>query len=383
MTDTTETAASAASAASAAPATPTVTADGSPAGSPARTPRAADRRRKLPYTLVLTGLGALVAVAATFGIAAGSVSIPAGEVWDILLRQVHPALAEPTWPPVRETIVIEVRLPRVVLCAVVGAGLSVAGMALQALVRNPLADPMLLGVSSGASVGAVLVLVFHVTLFGAFSLPLAAFCGALAALVAVYFLARSGGRMTTLRLVLAGVATAEVLSAVTSFLVVTSNDPHKTQSALRWMLGGLAGTTWTMVWIPAGAVLLGTAVLLGVCRPLNLLLAGEEAAAALGLDVHRFRAALFTLVALMIGTIVAVSGQIGFVGLILPHVVRLLVGADHRRALPAAALLGAAFLIAADLAARTLMSPEEIPVGILTALTGGPFFLWLMRRRTR
>nr|WP_258382626.1 iron ABC transporter permease [Streptomyces sp. NTH33] len=333
--------------------------------------------------MVLAGLGALVAVAATFGIAAGSVDIPAGEVWGILLHQVHPALAEPTWSPVRETIVTDVRLPRVVLCAVVGAGLSVAGMALQALVRNPLADPMLLGVSSGASVGAVLVLVFHMTLFGALSLPLAAFCGALAALVAVYFLARSGGRMTTLRLVLAGVATAEVLSAVTSFLVVTSNDPHKTQSALRWMLGGLAGTTWTMVWIPAGAVLLGTAVLLGVCRPLNLLLAGEETAAALGLDVHRFRAALFTLVALVIGTIVAVSGQIGFVGLILPHVVRLLVGADHRRALPAAALLGAAFLIAADLAARTLMSPEEIPVGILTALTGGPFFLWLMRRRAR
>ncbi|WP_405548075.1 FecCD family ABC transporter permease [Streptomyces phaeochromogenes] len=345
--------------------------------------RAVAGRRRFPYFLVLVGLGALVAVAATFAIAAGAVTVPAGQVWGILLHQVHPGLVEPTWPPVRETIVIDVRLPRVLLCAVVGAGLSVAGMALQALVRNPLADPMLLGVSSGASVGAVLVLVFNVTLFGVFSLPLAAFCGALAALVAVYFLARSGGRMTTVRLVLAGVATAEVLSAVASFLVVTSNDPHKTQSALRWMLGGLAGTTWTMVWIPAGAVLLGTAVLLGVSRPLNLLLAGEEAAAALGLDVHRFRTALFTLIALMIGTIVAVSGQIGFVGLILPHVVRLLVGADHRRALPAAALLGAAFLIAADLAARTLMSPEEIPVGILTALVGGPFFLWLMRRKAR
>ncbi|MFJ6570133.1 FecCD family ABC transporter permease [Streptomyces sp. NPDC091292] len=340
------------------------------------------RRRRAPYPLVLTGLGALVLIAATFGVAAGSIGIPAGDVWGILLHQLHPDLVEQTWPAARETIVMDVRLPRVLLCAVVGAGLSVAGMALQALVRNPLADPMLLGVSSGASVGAVLVLVFNLTLFGVFSLPIAAFIGALAALIAVYFLARSGGRMTTVRLVLAGVATAEVLSAVASFLVVTSSDPHKTQSALRWMLGGLAGTTWTMVWIPAGAVLIGTAVLLGVCRPLNLLLAGEEAATALGLDVHRFRAAMFTLVALMIGTIVAVSGQIGFVGLIMPHVVRLLVGADHRRALPAAALLGAAFLIAADLAARTLMRPEEIPVGILTALVGGPFFLWLMQRRS-
>lgn len=344
-----------------------------------RTARAG--RPGIPYGVVLAVLAVLVACAGTAGIAVGSISVPADQVWGILLHRVHPTLVDPTWTPVRETIVVDVRLPRVLLAGVVGAGLSVAGMALQALVRNPLADPMLLGVSSGASVGAVLVLVLNLTVFGLFTLPVAAFCGALAALLAVYFLARSGGRMTTVRLVLAGVAMAEVLSALASFLIVTSNDPHKTQSALRWMLGGLAGTTWSTVWIPVGAVLTGATVLIGVCRPLNLLLAGEEAAAALGLDVHRFRGALFTLVALMIGTIVAVSGQIGFVGLIMPHVVRLLVGADHRRALPAAALLGAAFLISADLAARTLMSPEEIPVGILTALVGGPFFLWLMRRK--
>ncbi|WP_420078584.1 FecCD family ABC transporter permease [Streptomyces sp. JL4002] len=348
---------------------------------PAPAPPVRRRRRAVPYPVLLAALGLLLAAAVTAGIAIGSIGVPAGQVWGILLHRLHPALADPTWTPVRETIVVDVRLPRVLLAGVVGAGLAVAGMALQALVRNPLADPMLLGVSSGASVGAVLVLVVPVTALGMFSLPVAAFCGALAALVAVYFLARSGGRMTTVRLVLAGVAMAEVLSAVASFLIVTSNDPHKTQSALRWMLGGLAGTTWTTVWIPVGAVLAGTAVLLAVCRSLNLLLAGEEAAAALGLDVHRFRGALFVLVALMIGTIVAVSGQIGFVGLIMPHVVRLLVGADHRRALPAAALLGATFLIAADLGARTLMSPEEIPVGILTALVGGPFFLWLMRRK--
>lgn len=187
--------------------------------------------------------------------------------------------------------------------------------------------------------------------------------------------------MTTVRLVLSGVATGEVLSAVASYLIVTSDDPRKAESALRWTLGGLAGTTWDLIWIPAAAVLAGTGVLLGVSRPLNLLLAGEEAAAALGLNVHRFRAALFVVIALMIGAIVAVSGTIGFVGLMLPHVVRLLVGADHRRALPAVALLGAAFLIATDLAARSVIAPEEIPIGILTALAGGPFFLWLMRRR--
>lgn len=205
---------------------------------PAGTPVAAARRRAVPYALLLVALGVLLAATATAGIAIGSISVPADQVWGILLHRIHPVLAEPDWTPVRETIVVDVRLPRVLLAGVVGAGLSVSGMALQALVRNPLADPMLLGVSSGASVGAVLVLVFHVTLFGMFSLPVAAFCGALAALVAVYFLARSGGRMTTVRLVLAGVAMAEVLSAVASFLIVTSNDPQKTQSALRWMLGG-------------------------------------------------------------------------------------------------------------------------------------------------
>ncbi|GAA0950976.1 iron ABC transporter permease [Nonomuraea longicatena] len=324
---------------------------------------------------------AALLAAATAGVAVGSISLPFGEVWGIVLHRLHPALAEPTWTAVRETIVMDVRLPRVLLCAVVGAGLSVSGMALQALVRNPLADPMLLGVSSGGTLGAVCVIVLNVTVFGMFSLPLAAFAGALGALALVYFLARSGGRMTTVRLVLAGVATAEVLLAVASFLIVTSDDPHKADSAMRWMLGGLAGTTWDLLWIPSTAVLLGTGVLLGVSRPLNLLLAGEEAAASLGLDVHRFRSALFVLVALMVGTIVAVSGSIGFVGLMLPHVVRLLVGADHRRALPAVALLGAGFLIAADLAARTLIAPEEIPIGILTAVVGGPFFLWLMRRR--
>ncbi len=337
--------------------------------------------RRLPYSLVLPLLATVAAVAATAGIAAGSVALAAGDVWGIMLHRIVPALVEPAWPPVRETIVMDVRAPRVLLCGIAGAGLSVCGMALQALVRNPLADPMLLGVSSGATVGAVLVLVLNVSLLGAFSLPLAAFAGALAALCLVYCLARSGGRMTTVRLVLAGVATAEVLSAVASYLVITSGDPRKAESAMRWMLGGFGGTTWELLPIPAAAVLLGTVALLGVSRPLNLLMAGEEAAASMGVNVHRFRGWLFVLVALMVGAVVAVSGSIGFAGLMLPHVVRLLVGADHRRALPAAALLGAAFLIMADLVARTVIAPEEVPVGVLTALVGGPFFLWLMRRR--
>nr|WP_234816732.1 iron ABC transporter permease [Mycolicibacterium wolinskyi] len=338
-------------------------------------------RRGIPYGLVLMALAVMLAAAMTAGVVVGSVPIAPGEVWAIVAHAIHPGLAEQSWPAVRESIVLDARLPRVVLAAVIGAGLAACGMTLQAVVRNPLADPMLLGVSSGASVGAVVVLVLGVGALQIVTLPLAAFGGALAALVAVYFLARSGGRMTTVRLILAGVAVAEVLSALASLLIVTSDDPHKAQAAVRWMLGGLGGATWSMVWVPAVVVFLGVVVLLAVTRSLNLLYTGEEAAASLGLDVHRFRGAMFVVVALMVGAMVAVSGTIGFVGLIMPHVVRLLVGADHRRALPAAALLGATFLVACDIVARTVATPEELPVGILTALVGGPFFLWLMRRK--
>lgn len=338
-------------------------------------------RRGIPYGLVLMALAAMLAAAMTAGVVVGAVPIAPGEVWAIVAHAIHPGLAEQSWPAVRESIVLDARLPRVVLAAVIGAGLAACGMTLQAVVRNPLADPMLLGVSSGASVGAVVVLVLGVGALQIVTLPLAAFGGALAALVAVYFLARSGGRMTTVRLILAGVAVAEVLSALASLLIVTSDDPHKAQAAVRWMLGGLGGATWPMVWVPAAVVFVGVVVLLAVTRSLNLLYTGEEAAASLGLDVHRFRGAMFVVVALMVGAMVAVSGTIGFVGLIMPHVVRLLVGADHRRALPAAALLGATFLVACDIVARTVATPEELPVGILTALVGGPFFLWLMRRK--
>ncbi|WP_249383540.1 iron ABC transporter permease [Mycobacterium sp. DBP42] len=335
------------------------------------------------YRLVIASLVALLLASMTAGVAAGSVSIPPQQVWAIVVHAIHPVLAEQSWPAVRESIVIDARLPRVVLGAVVGAGLAACGMALQAVVRNPLADPMLLGVSSGASVGAVAILVLGAGALQVVTLPLAAFVGGFLALVAVYFLARSGGRMTTVRLILAGVAVAEVLSALASLVIVTSDDPHKAQSAVRWMLGGLGGTTWRMVWIPALAVFVGVLVLLAASRPLNLLYTGEEAAASLGLEVHRFRAAMFVVVALMVGAMVAVSGTIGFVGLIMPHVVRLVVGADHRRALPAVVLLGAAFLVLCDIVARTVAAPEELPVGILTALVGGPFFLWLMRRKAQ
>ncbi|WP_328921496.1 FecCD family ABC transporter permease [Streptomyces griseoaurantiacus] len=343
-------------------------------------PGAGRRTRPAVTSLVLT---ALLLVSVTAGLAIGSVHVPPGQVWGIVTHSLGADWREPDWSRARETIVLDVRAPRVLLGAVTGAGLAVIGTALQALVRNPLAEPYLLGVSSGASLGAVSVLVFGFTLFGAASLPMAAFGGALGALLLVYATARTGGRITSSRLVLSGVAIAAMLTAVLDLLLLTTDRGNETRAVLAWTLGGLGGVGWGTLWLPSTALLLGIGVLMAQARNLNLLLAGEEAATTLGLDVARFRAHLFVLLSLVTGVLVAAAGPIGFVGLMTPHIVRLFVGGDHRRVLPTAALAGAVFLVWADIAARTIAAPMEIPVGVLTALCGGPFFLWLMRRDAR
>ncbi|MFH7597816.1 iron ABC transporter permease [Streptomyces racemochromogenes] len=332
-------------------------------------------RRRTAAVLAL--LAAALAGSAVAGLALGPVRIAPGQVLDVLSAGPEGrrgAFASIVW---------DVRMPRVLLGAVVGAGLAVAGAVLQALVRNALADPFLLGASSGASAGAVLVIVLGVGAGSAVGLPLAAFAGSLAALVAVYALARRGGTMTTGRLILAGVAVQYVLSALTSLVLVVSAHPDQMRSVLFWTLGGLGGARWEELALPAGALLAGTGLLVALARPLDLLLAGEEGARTLGLDTGRFRAAVFVLSSLVIGVLVAYSGAIGFVGLMVPHAARMVVGAGHRRLLPVCALAGAVFLTLADLLARTVAAPEEIPVGVVTALVGGPFFLWMLRRSTR
>ncbi|WP_030868706.1 FecCD family ABC transporter permease [Streptomyces sp. NRRL F-2747] len=341
-------------------------------------------RPRIPLVLAL--LAAALLASAVAGLALGPVRIAPGRVLDIVLGgpgQRTGAFASIVW---------DVRMPRVLLGAVVGAGLAVAGTVLQALVRNQLADPFLLGASSGASLGAVLVIVFGATAagtagalggIGALGVPAAAFAGSMGALVAVYAMARSGGTMTTGRLILAGVAVQYILSALTSLVLVLAAHPDQIRSVLFWTLGGLGGARWGELALPAAALLVGTALLIALARPLDLLLAGEEGARTLGLDTGRFRAAVFVLTSLVIGVLVAYSGAIGFVGLMVPHAARMAVGAGHRALLPVAALGGAVFLTLADLVARTAAAPEEIPVGVVTALVGGPFFLWTLRRSTR
>ncbi|MFJ3977568.1 FecCD family ABC transporter permease [Streptomyces sp. NPDC090021] len=329
---------------------------------------------------VLAVLTAALAASAIAGLALGPVRIAPGRVVDIVIG----GLSGNRPTGAFASIVWDVRMPRILLGAVVGAGLAVAGTVLQALVRNQLADPFLLGASSGASAGAVLVIVFGSAAAGfGMGVPLAAFVGSLVALVAVYAMARRGGTMTTGRLILAGVAVQYILSAVTSLVIVLAAHPDQIRSVLFWTLGGLGGARWDELALPGVALLVGGVLLLTLARPLDLLLAGEEGARTLGLDTGRFRAAVFVLTSLVIGVLVACSGAIGFVGLMVPHAARMVVGAGHRALLPVAALGGAVFLLLADLTARTAAAPEEIPVGVVTALVGGPFFLWMLRRSGR
>ena len=339
---------------------------------------------RVPLPLVVGGLTVLLVLTTGLALAIGSVPVPWSQTWRILAhRLAGPALVAPDWTRAQDLIVADTRLPRVLLAALVGAALTVAGMVLQAVVRNPLAGPSVIGVSSGAATGAVLVMRFGLLGVGALTLNAAAFAGALATLAVVLTIARSGGRVTVLRLILGGVAVGSVLSALTSLLVLTAPSPTLAAQVLFWTLGGFGAARWELLVVPAVVLVAGLAVLLSRARDLDLLLAGEESAAALGLDVHRFRQAMFVLVAVLVGVTVAVSGVIGFVGLMLPHVVRFLVGAGHRRGLPVAVLVGAVFTVSADLLARTVISPEELPVGIVTALVGGPFFVWLLRRDGR
>ncbi|GGV33031.1 ABC transporter permease [Streptomyces spectabilis] len=331
---------------------------------------------KVRYTTLMAVLVLALAAAGTAALTYGSVKIPYADVFDILTGRAED-------PSPFRTIVLDVRLPRVLLGAAVGAGLAVIGTALQALVRNPLADPFLLGVSSGASAGAVgvIVLGWGAGLAITVTIPAASFVGAFLALVVVYALAREpGGGFTTGRLVLAGVAVSYILSALTSLILVVSARADHLQEVLYWTLGGLGSARWDTLAVPLTVLALGTAVLLALARPLDLLLVGEEGATVLGLDTARFRAGVFVLASLLTGVLVAHSGAIGFVGLMVPHAARMLVGAGHRALLPVAAMMGAVFLVVADLAARTLAAPQDIPVGVLTALTGGPFFLWQLRR---
>lgn len=338
------------------------------------------RRRR--YVALLGALVAVFIVTLMAGVALGAVSIPPGTVVDIVGYHVLGSPGEATWKPSQESIVWQVRVPRVLLGAAVGAGLAVSGMALQAMVRNLLADPYLLGVNSGGSTGAAAAILFGFGAgWGEHALQISAFLGALAAALLVFVIARSAGRITSTRLLMAGVAVGYALYALTSFLIFASDSAEGSRSVLFWLLGTLALARWgAPLFVVLAVVVLVVGVLVIWGRKLDALAIGDETAHTLGVSPVRFRLALLVLVALAVGVLVAAAGSIGFVGLVIPHLARRMVGATHRRAIPIAALVGAIFLLWSDLVARMALSPQELPIGIITALVGAPFLLVLVRR---
>lgn len=337
------------------------------------------RRDRVPLSPVLVVCALLLLVAMTLGVAIGSVGLSPGAVWQVVIDHLA---GHPQSGTVADEIVWQIRLPRVLLAAVVGAALTTAGTVVQALVRNALADPFLLGVSSGASVGATAVLLFGAfASLGVWALSIGSVLGALAAMAAVFVVSRTGRELAPTQLILCGVVLSALFESVTSFLLFRGN-PQATQSVLFWLLGSFGNANWTQLPIPAVCLLFAMGYLLAQGRALNALAMGSEPAASLGVDVPRLRRNLFVVTSLMVGVAVAVSGVIGFVGLVVPHIVRLMVGSEHRRVLPVGVLFGASFMVVGDLLARTIVSPQEMPIGVITAFIGAPTLIVLIRRRS-
>ena len=324
-------------------------------------------------------LAVLTVVIATLALTYGQVSVPAGQVWSIIFHHIVPSRAAVS---ANDTIIWLVRAPRVALGFIVGSALALVGVAIQALVRNPIADPYILGIESGAS--AAVVIVFYIALVSGTSAlppPIAAFVGSLGTLILVFALARRRGRVASARLLLAGVAVSFALAGITEFFSTLNPNINATQAQQQWTLGSLASAQWSQIPIAFGALVLVYVSLRYYCRALNALAMGDATAAAVGLDPDRFRIRLLVITSLAVAVVVSLAGPIGFVGLVVPHVGRMLFGAEHTRLLPAVALLGGLYLMAVDLLGRVIFAPDEINVGVLTAILGAPFFLWLLRRQ--
>ncbi|MFF0815930.1 FecCD family ABC transporter permease [Rhodococcus sp. NPDC003318] len=331
----------------------------------------------LPAVL-LGGLAVLVAsIAVTVTIGPANLSVR--DVYAVILE--HWGIGSSGLTRLQDGIVWELRLPRTLLAAVCGAGLALCGAIMQSLLRNPLADPFVLGISSGASTGAVLVAVLGIG-GGAISLSTGAFVGAVVAFGAVLALAAGAGGGTA-KVLLAGVAGTQLFSALTSFVVMSSADAEQTRGVLFWLLGSLSGADWTDVALCGAVTVVGVTVCLAVASSLDAMTFGNSSAASLGVPVGTIRTLLLTVTALITAALVSAAGAIGFVGLVLPHAARFLVGPRHSRLLPATALIGAIFMVWVDAVARTVFAPQEIPVGVVTALIGVPAFALVLFRMGR
>lgn len=346
------------------------------------TQQSTEIRAKASRGLWITGIFGVIALLASLSIAVsvGAISVPLETVWGILINKIAPDLITPDWSKGREAIVWDIRFPRSILACFVGAGLAMVGASLQAVTRNPLADPHLLGISAGGAFGAILALLHTGLFIGLLTVPLLAFLGALGATLLVLAVSQFAAATSASRLVLAGVAVSFIVMSAANVLIFLG-DPRATHTVVFWMLGGLGLAQWGQLIYPAVILLVCGAYLWLKSGTLNAMTVGDETAATLGIPVARFRLTIFVIGALITGVMVAFSGIIGFVGLMIPHIVRLVVGGDYRRLLPISALCGAVFLVWADIIARTVMAPDDMPIGIVTGLIGGVFFIWLLRKR--
>ena len=329
--------------------------------------------------IVTIGSLVVLIISLSIAVSVGAVAVPTGTVWSVLLNKVSPGLIEQTWSQGREAIVWDIRFPRALLAIMVGAGLALVGASLQAVTRNQLADPHLLGISSGGAFGAIYALLHSGLFLGVLTVPVLAFAGALGATIIVLGVTYFADATSADRLVLAGVAVSFTIMAGANGLIFLG-DPRASHTVVFWMLGGLGLAQWDQLIYPL-AILLGCgAWLISQSAALNALTAGDETAATLGIPVMQFRLSIFVVGALITGVMVAFSGIIGFVGLMVPHISRMIVGGNYVNVLPTSAVIGAIFLLWADITARTVMAPEDIPIGVITGLVGGIFFVWLLRR---
>jgi iron complex transport system permease protein len=340
----------------------------------------AGRRTRITSLLIL---GAVLVVVIVLATTIGSVQVPFLTTVKILLDRLPLIHLDASWPASLATIIVDIRLPRVILAGIVGAALAVAGATYQGLFRNPLADPYLIGVAQGASLGAIagflLPVAWHISVYG--MVPVLAFAGAIIATLIVYFLARVGKTLPVTTLILSGVALSSLLSSVSSYLIISSES--EVHGILFWLMGSFSMSQWSEVWVVLPYVAVGIGVILIFSRLLNVMQLDEEQAQQLGVNVERYKLILLGAATLITAASVSFVGTIGFVGIIIPHAVRLVWGADHRALLPFSILTGAIFMIFADLVSRTLLAPTEIPIGVITALCGSPFFLYLLRKRRK
>ena len=347
------------------------------------------KRIQISYGVILLLLAVALLASLVLAMGFGAVYIPAQEaasvIWEGLRAFWRSLLGYEAQMPSSTTakILLSVRMPRVFMAAIVGAGLSLSGVVMQAIVRNPLANPYILGISSGATLGAAAaILLGAFTFFGNYGTSLGAFLGALAASAFVFTVAFSGrGSSSTVKLLLSGMAVNAICSSFTSFIVYTANDAEGIRDINFWTMGSLASTTWEMLPIPLWTVLMLGIFFLTQFRALDVMLLGQDAATTLGVNIVRLRKIYMVLSACITGVMVAMVGTIGFVGLIVPHVTRMFTGSEHRRLIPAALLLGGIFLVWCDVFARIYLQNVELPIGIVTGIIGGPFFIYLMLTR--